>query len=683
MAGRFVEISHRAGAAALLLLPAALVLFLSFNAGGFFPGTVAIAALVVILALAARIITVDRPFGGFSPAVLVAAGALALYACWTLVSATWSDSDARTLFEFDRVLLYLSALLLFGSVPSSPARIRWIARGIATAIFAVCTIGLVTRVLPEVWPIATNIAENRLSYPITYWNTLGLLAAIGLILCFHFASSRSEARAVRVLGAGAVPLLATTLYFTFSRAGILVCLLGLVAYVALARPRGLISGIFACVPTTIVALVAAYRADELAGLSPTSPAAIDQGHDVALALALLTATALAGRYLLLRLDAQLDRLPPPTRDTRRAITASVAVVLIGGVIAALAVGLPQTISDQYERFVHQSGSGGSSTDLRTRLTDPSNNGRIALGRAAIDYGYRPSKLTGSGAGTFESLWERHRPPDFANSIVKDAHLLYIEVLGELGLVGLALLLIAIGALLFGFALGLRGANRSLYGALLAVGLIWAIRAGVDWDWEMPAVTLCIFVLGGAALAAPRDRQAKEGVTGWAPRGTAAAICLLIAVVPALIGISQARLEGGMDAFGRDDCGSAIGSAQGSLDVLGLQADPYELKGYCEALTGSPARGAAEMAAAIERDPGSWEYRYGLAVTRAAAGHDPRGAARAAERLNPHEPLVQDLIVAVKGADPARWSQAGARLLRRPLLEGAPEVGAFAGRGSGS
>jgi len=51
---RFVETSHRAGAVALLALPAALVIFLSFNAGGYFPGTAALAGLVVVLATGSR-----------------------------------------------------------------------------------------------------------------------------------------------------------------------------------------------------------------------------------------------------------------------------------------------------------------------------------------------------------------------------------------------------------------------------------------------------------------------------------------------------------------------------------------------------------------------------------------------------------------------------------------------------
>ena len=47
----------------------------------------------------------------------------------------------------------------------------------------------------------------------------------------------------------------------------------------------------------------------------------------------------------------------------------------------------------------------------------------------------------------------------------------------------------------------RPGPHALRGRAVAVTVTWAIHAGVDWDWEMPAVTLWVFALGGAALAA--------------------------------------------------------------------------------------------------------------------------------------------------------------------------------------
>jgi hypothetical protein len=670
MAERVVELTHRAGSATLLALPGALVVFLGFNGGGFFPDTVALVTVVLVLALAARILAVERPFAGFSRGLAVAAVALALYGLWTLLSATWSDSTWRAITEFDRVLLYLVALLLFGSVPRRSTRIRWMTRGLAVGILIVCSIGLTTRLLPDVWPIAPNLAENRLSYPITYWNSLGLLAALGVILCFHLASSRSEPRPVRVLGAGAVPVLATSLYFTFSRGGIVACVVGLVAYVALARPRSLLSGLLACAPTTAIALLVAYHADKLASLDPTSAAATDQGHGVALALILCTGATLLLRFLLIGLDLRRGRLRLGLSDSaRRAIAGSAAAVAIGGAaVGAIAVDLPHYVSDQYDRFVQGTPVAGDPSDLRTRLTDPSSTGRTANWRVAINQGYEPSKLEGQGAGTFEFLWAQHRPADYRYLTVHDAHSLYAESLGELGLVGLVLIVIAIGAILFGFAARLGDADRTLYGFLLAAGIAWALRAGVDWDWEMPVVTLWVFAFGGAALAAPRRTVRSRSWSGLPARAGAATACLAVGVIPFLITLSQARLNDGVDAFlQRDDCRSAISSARSSISILDSQPEPYQLEAYCEARTGAMEEAVRDMAKAVDRDPQEWEYRYGLAVVRAAAGRDPRGAARAAQRLNPFEPRAREIVRRFRTADPRSWREEGRSLLRYPVL----------------
>src|SRR6188474_2540836 len=108
------QAAARAGMGALLLLPGALTVYLSFNAGGFFPQTPAFVALILALILAARMALADRPLQGFSRLVGIAAGALAIYALWVLASGIWSDAPGRAVVEFDRALLYLLALLLFG-----------------------------------------------------------------------------------------------------------------------------------------------------------------------------------------------------------------------------------------------------------------------------------------------------------------------------------------------------------------------------------------------------------------------------------------------------------------------------------------------------------------------------------------------------------------------------------------
>jgi hypothetical protein len=662
------NVLDRLGNWGLIVLPGVLLVFLSFNGGGFFPGTPALVALVLVLLLVSRIVLVPQPFAGFSPALAVAAGGLGIYAMWSLLSATWSDSTWRALIEFDRALLYLLALVLFGSRPRRSDQVRWMTRCLALAILVVCSIGLITRLAPDLWPIASNLDENRLSYPITYWNSLGLLAALGTILCLHLTSSRSEPRAVLLVGAAAIPILVTTLFFTFSRGSILVAVIGLLAYMGLGRPRALLSGLLAAVPPAVVALVFAYNADKLASLHPASVAATSQGHDLALVLGLCVAAALWLRWLLLALDRHIRKLRLPPSARLPVLGSVAAAVVVAGVVLFVALDGQSYLSRQYDRFLHGNSRVGNARDLRTRLSDPGNNGRIDQWRVAIDDGFDPSKLDGQGAGTFELVWARNRPAKRAGLTVHDAHSLYVENLSDLGIVGFLLVLVFVLAILYGFVARLRGPNRTLYAALFAAALAWALHAGADWDWEMPAVTLWVFALGGAALAAPKREPRLDFTPAPILRAAIGVGLIAIGVVPALVTISQGKLDDAIQAFlRRGDCVRVIDQSQSASSVLPLRPEPYRLEGYCQARLGQTRQAVHSMQEAVDRDPANWQYRYSLAVTQAAAGVDPRRAAGEALRLDPLEPATRDLVRRFSSTDPRVWRNQAAILLRSPLI----------------
>ena len=171
-----------------------------------------------------------------------------------LLSATWSHARDRALIEFDRDLFYLLLFVLFALVPRTARRIPWMTRALAGAIFVVGASGLITRLLPHVWPTAVNVANNRLSFPLTYWNALGILCGIGILLVLGLASSRTEHRAARAIACGAVPVLGTTLYFTFSRGAIAATIIGAVVYIAAARSPRVFPALVAVLPPTAVAV---------------------------------------------------------------------------------------------------------------------------------------------------------------------------------------------------------------------------------------------------------------------------------------------------------------------------------------------------------------------------------------------------------------------------------------------
>jgi O-antigen ligase len=127
---------------------------------------------------------------------------------------------------------------------------------------------------------------------------------------------------------------------------------------------------------------------------------------------------------------------------------------------------------------------------------------------------------GAGAGTFAQYWEREPSP----IVVQDAHSLYLETLAELGPVGLVLL---VGALAAPILAGLNARDQPLVGVAASAYTAYLVHAGLDWDWEMPAVTLVGLMCGVGLLAAGRQR-ADEIIFGSDGRRALAVTALAIA-----------------------------------------------------------------------------------------------------------------------------------------------------------
>jgi hypothetical protein len=143
--------------------------------------------------------------------------------------------------------------------------------------------------------------------------------------------------------------------------------------------------------------------------------------------------------------------------------------------------------------------------------------------------FRLNPLTGSGAGTFDSFWLHYRPVD---SFARDAHSLFVETLGELGPLGLALLLLALAVPL----LALRSRGDPLLAAAAGGYVAFVVHAGVDWDWELPAVTIPGLACGAVLLVTSR----RENGAGLGPHTRFA----LVAVAVALAVVAIVRLGTG-------------------------------------------------------------------------------------------------------------------------------------------
>lgn len=642
--------------ALIVALPAVLLAYLSFASGGFFPLTTALVGLLVGLMLVVRVTVGSDPFEGFGAALAVSLGAFGLLGAWMLASMLWDASALRAILEFDRLLLYLLGAALVGSVAWRARERRWMVSLTVASLFGVCVLSLASRLVPSLWTVGEDFAAEPLNYPLGYSNALGIFAGLGVVLAFHLTTDERGPRLVRVLAALAVPALAATVLLTFSRGAIVATALALVAYLVLGRPRGLLAGALASAPPAAYALSRVYEADLVASALPSAPAALAQARGLAVAILGACLVAAALRALGLVLDSWMARIRVG-RTTRRVAAATLfAAPLVAALVVALSFDVPRVVASQYERVTGVDPGYGATRD---RLTAPGASGRFQEWAVAWER-FEEEPLTGGGAGTYQALWAERRPVDRE---LRDAHSLYFEVASELGAVGLALTVAAIGAILVGLLARCRGPERALHAALASAWLGWAVHAGIDWDWEVPALTMPFLLLAVAGLTArTKDpgRTPEPGRRSGSPTRLTRVLVgvglLVLLVTPALVAVSQVRLESSLRAWKQGDCSRTIDDALGSLDALPVRTEPFELVAYCDARFGLNDLADDAMRSAIARDPRSWDLWYGLAMVHGAAGRDPRPAMAEAVRLNPLEPMTIEGARLFRTDDPEEWER---------------------------
>ena len=157
--------------------------------------------------------------------------------------------------------------------------------------------------------------------------------------------------------------------------------------------------------------------------------------------------------------------------------------------------IEQTVA-QWHDFLRPAGQPSQSSRLGS-----AKGPRSDFYRVAID-GFQSSPFRGIGSGGFEPRYVRNRRTD---ETARDVHSLYLEVLSELGIVGALLLAAFVVATLAGVVAVRRRPGPLGAGAAAAAGAAWTtwlVHAGVDWDWQMPALTVVALMLAGVVVATP-------------------------------------------------------------------------------------------------------------------------------------------------------------------------------------
>ena len=401
------------------------------------------------------------------------------------MSLLWTSDHSATINEVQRWFLLVSALLTF-----SLAARAWggggVVAGMAVAAVGISAYGLATRLLPlTVTGSGHANSVNRLTDPLGYWNALGAVAAVGLIICCSCVARGGVV--VRMASAVGIVVLAPVLYLTFSRGSVLSVAGGLVVVFVLASNRiRLLFGAVGALPAAGLSLAVIHRSPALTNAFPKLGQQVTQGRRACVFLVLVAVLggvfAALWPYVVDAVAGWQSRHARAGRALRLAfgVLATCAVVAIAFAGSGAAAHLAETWDSSSPHFAHG--------DLNLRYLSLSADSRGGLWGSAWSV-FMSHPVLGSGDGSFGREWllQGHLPrPTTA------AHSLYLETAAELGAIGLALL-VFLSVQPLAAAIQLR--SRS-FTAAIAAGVVVAIlsQAAIDWTWDTVAVA-------GLAMAA--------------------------------------------------------------------------------------------------------------------------------------------------------------------------------------
>jgi hypothetical protein len=462
---------------------------LAFFDGGFLDEARLVAAIAAWLLVALAALVAERPLPWHLSGRLALAG-IVLLSGWAALSLMWAPLGTPALADVQRLALY-SAVVIAAAAWLDRGRLSsGVEAGLLLGIVAGVGYGMLERFLPGVIDLETSpSAFGRLEQPVTYWNGMGLLAAMGLVLSARLAGTSARPLPVRAAAVAVAPLLGAGLMLTLSRGSFIAAAVGILALLLLAPERG---------QSRSVAIVAgaaglcAVLAALLPGLDEVGSGASSSSGAAMLAATVVLAAAAAFVQWRLAVRAGGGALRAPASARRLRLAA--ALVLAGALAATAAAIDPGEPGDEGAR-PRSAERLGSLESARYRYWD-----------VALDV-FAEHPLEGAGTAGFRVDWAREGTEW---GPAHDAHSLYLETAAELGLVGLACLAMFFAGMIGSARRALVHDRRASVGPV-AVAITSAFHAGIDWNWELPAVTLPALVAAGLLVGLGERREAPNGV----------------------------------------------------------------------------------------------------------------------------------------------------------------------------
>jgi hypothetical protein len=444
-------------------------------------------------------------------------------------------------------------------------------------------------------------------------------------------STHARTLAVRVAAAALIPVCGVTVYLTYSRAGAAGAALAVIAVLVVARNRWTVAvQALAGIGATAIAIVEVRSHDEIADATGNA------GAGAVLLMLVVAALICVAAVVATRLT-RLDRVRIPRLAGGLAVAA--AIVAVGVVALTAARNEIEKGWDEFRGSEVSDVQSEPSEDPASRLTSLRGN-RYPIWRSALR-AYESDPLKGIGAGGFEFWWNRDAEGE---EFIQDAHSLYLEKLAELGIPGLVLVLaIVLGLLAAAIRARIRLDDPAEIGAAtacIAAFVAYIFHTGVDWMWEVTAIT----ALAVAAVAVAAIPDFGPPVPARLPVRIAVPVVAAIALfaqVPGLV--STSRVRDSREAFSSGRTADAFSNASEAIDAEPWGSTPYVQRALVEEATGELRAAQVDLRRAIERAPLDWRPELLLARVEAKRG-DVQGALtayRAARRLRPASPFVRE------------------------------------------
>jgi O-Antigen ligase len=614
----------RLRAALTLAIPLGAVAGTASASGGYFPTSFGWTTLVFSLVVIVALLTSSPAWGKLDWIWLATACGLCVL---TFVSSAWAGGVDDSVDAGLRMLVYLLAISV-ALLVLRRGNLSWWLAGVVFGAAGVCVYSLATHLFPARFG-GLNAASDRLFVPVGYWNALGIFAAMAMLLGFGVASL-GRWRVLRVGCGVSMIALGPTLYFTFSRGAWIALGIGCVAMIAIAPDRvRLTCSLFILGALPTLAVFLSWRSPALTHQTTTLTAATDAGRKLALQLGIL---ALAQAFLTTGYVSASDRMQIPRRTAR-----TFAVLAVVGVSAA-AVGLlathggPGSVARKaYNSFVS---APTSPSDLNGRLFSLSNDGRTVLWHAAWKQ-FEANPIRGGGAGSFARWWLAHRSDPYY--VVQDAHNLYLQTLAELGIVGFVLLL---GMLVVPFVAAVRARRYPLVAPAFGAYVAYLVHASVDWDWQMPTVTLVALFAGAAIVTAVRSESPRAKPLTLPLKISLGVGTLIFGAFAFVALIGNIALSRADVAIQQDDGGRAASAAKTAVRWEPWSAQALEDLGDGRLLLGERTSGLTTLGEAAAKDPGDWQIWFDIAAATSGLRH--REALARAKALNPRSLEIADV-----------------------------------------